>query len=216
MRGKGVIPFFQSMLRSWSTILEANAAKMVKTTVPTDPKLSLSWLCFLTVFFYSCPIFLIDESFSMYLYEKGLACASRQWVQYAGGRGIGTSRHGPGSERCTESWISNSFELPTTLNKKAYRRRIPRTTSQLVEFNKEWACLLKAGTWRFWRTYSLNHASSVVDLENPIRSHILDQEIIAHPSVWRGKHWNKWEGNQKHTDLQKIELMLYVHSWGWG
>ena len=143
MRGKGVIPFFQSMLRSWSTILEANAAKMVKTTVPTDPKLSLSWLCFLTVFFYNCPIFLIDESFSMYLYEMGLACASRQWVQYAGGRGIGTSRHGPGSERCTESWISNSFELPSTLNKKAYRRRIPRTTSQLMGFNKEWTCLLR-------------------------------------------------------------------------
>ena len=39
---EGLNPFFQSMLRSWSTILEANAAKMVKTTVPTDPKLSLS------------------------------------------------------------------------------------------------------------------------------------------------------------------------------
>ena len=204
------------MLRSWSTILEANAAKMVKTTVPTDPKLSLSWVCFLSVSFLAVLVFSLTSPFEWYGYEIGLACANRQLVQYAGGRGIGTSRHGPGLERCTESWISNSFELPSTLNKKAYRRRIPRTTSQLVEFNKEWACLLKAGTWRFWRTYSLNHASSVVDLENPIRSHILDQEIIAHPSVWRGKHWNKWEGNQKHTDLQKIELMLYVHSWGWG
>ena len=144
LRRKRLIPYFHSMLRSWRTILEANAAKMVKTTVPTDPKLSLSWLCVLSVSLFCRPSFLIDESFSMYLYEMGLACASRQWVQYAGGRGIGTSRHGPGSERCTESWISNSFELASTLisiSKQAYRGRIPRTTSQLMESNKGWICL---------------------------------------------------------------------------
>ena len=144
MRGKGVIPFFQSMLRSWSTILEANAAKMVKTTVPTDPKLSLSWVCFLSVSFLAVLVFSLTSPFEWYLYEIGLACANRQLVQYAGGRGIGTSRHGPGLERCTESWISNSFELPSTLiliSKQAYRRRIPRTTSQLMESNKGWTCL---------------------------------------------------------------------------
>ena len=144
LRRKRLIPYFHSMLRSWRTILEANAAKMVKTTVPTDPKLSLSWLYFLSVSFFSCPSFLFDESFSMYLYEMGLACASRQWVQYVEGPGIGTSRHGPGLERCTESWISNSFGLASILIeiiKQAYRRRILRTTSQLLESNKGWTCL---------------------------------------------------------------------------